>query len=122
MKLKNISKNSVINAVGRLVDPGIEVLMPVDYYAKNKAFVDNYVEKKQVEIAGIEEYREYVSLTMKNEESAPETIVTTLEAEEAKKANEAKEAEEAKKAEEAEKTKKAEEAKKVVKKATIKKA
>ncbi len=56
MTFENISENAVLNAVGRLVDPGKKINMPVDYYAAHKAFMDNYVTAKTGKIAGMEEY------------------------------------------------------------------
>ena len=60
MTFKNISENSIINAGGRLLDPGSKITMDVEYYAKYKNFVDNYVTKKVGEIGGIEEYEAFI--------------------------------------------------------------
>ncbi len=60
MTFENISENSVINAVGRLVDPGKKINMPVDYYSLHKAFVDGYVSEKKAKITGEDEYSLFV--------------------------------------------------------------
>ena len=73
MTFKNITKNAVINAAGRLVDPGVEIYMPVEYYAKHKAFVDTYVTEKKGKVGGLDEYKSFLqngpeSSTVKEEE------------------------------------------------------
>ena len=60
MTFKNISENAVINAAGRLLDPGMKVGMKVEYYDKHKDFVDAYVTKKVGEITGLDEYEDFI--------------------------------------------------------------
>jgi len=43
MKFKNITENAVLNAGGRLIEPGAEIYISDDYYNKHKDFIDKYV-------------------------------------------------------------------------------
>ena len=61
MTFKNISENAVLNAAGRLLDPGVKVFMNVEYYAKHKDFIDAYVARKVGEITGIKEYEDFMN-------------------------------------------------------------
>ena len=61
MTFKNISENAVLNAAGRLLDPGIKVSMKVEYYAKHKDFVDAYVTRKVGQITGMKEYEDFMN-------------------------------------------------------------
>ncbi len=60
MTFKNISENSVINAGGRLLDPGTKIPLKVEYYDKYKDFIDAYVTKGDGEIDGIKEYNDFI--------------------------------------------------------------
>ena len=75
MKFKNITENAVLNAAGRLVDPGKEIFMDVKYYAKHKGFIDAYVKDGKAEVSGIDEYERFISgasSTDEKEENAKE--------------------------------------------------
>ena len=60
MTVKNITENTLINVVGRLLDPQQKINMPLEYYVKHKVFVDAYVDAKEVEIGGMEEYEAHI--------------------------------------------------------------
>jgi hypothetical protein len=60
MTFENITKDTVVNAAGRLVDPGYKIDMPVEYYAKHKEFIDAYVSAGKAKIGGKEEYEEFL--------------------------------------------------------------
>jgi outer membrane biosynthesis protein TonB len=88
MTFKNITTNSILNAAGRLVDPGKTILMEVEYYEKHKSFVDKYVKEGKAEIGGLDEYEEF----LKNKDNPKEEekkekvdLIAEVQAEEAKK-------------------------------------
>jgi len=109
MTFKNITENAVLNAAGRLVDPGSEIFMPVEYYAKHKGFVDRYVEAKKAEIGGLDEYKKFLE-EGEVEEKKDEKV--DLMEEVLKEESENKEVKEEPKAEEEKKEPKKEEEKK----------
>ena len=79
MIFENITKNSVLNAVGRLVDPGSKIIMSVEYYAEYKTFIDGYVKKNLAKIEGIDEYKEFIKNGNKNEKELKEEKVDLIE-------------------------------------------
>jgi hypothetical protein len=72
MTFENITKNAVLNAGGRLVDPGKKISMDVEYYATHKNFVDAYVENKKAKITGLDEYKDFIENGGKKDEPKDE--------------------------------------------------
>jgi outer membrane biosynthesis protein TonB len=68
MTFENITEKSVLNAAGRLVDPGKKIDMPVEYYAEHKDFVDGFVTAKKAKIGGESEYKEFLKSGPKKDE------------------------------------------------------
>ena len=79
MIFENITENAVLNAVGRLVDPGGRTTMPVEYYSSNKSFIDQYVADKKAKIEGMDEYKSFIANGAKAEEKVPEPKVDLME-------------------------------------------
>ena len=74
MTFENITDNAVLNAAGRLVDPGKKINMPVEYYAEHKDFVDGYVKDKRAKIDGLDEYKAFLSSDKKPKEEKEEKV------------------------------------------------
>jgi len=74
MTFENISENAVLNAGGRLLDPGAKIPLDVEYYARYKDFIDAYVDRKVGKLSGLEEYEEFIRNGGKKEESKEEKV------------------------------------------------
>lgn len=99
MTFENISKNAVLNAGGRLLDPGAKIPLNVEYYAQYKDFIDSYVERKLGKLTGMEEYEDFIKNGGKKEEPEVEKV-DLMEEVRAEEEAAAKEAEAKAKAEE----------------------
>ena len=101
MTFENITENRVLNAAGRLVDPGVKISMPVSYYAEQKPFVDAYVEDKTAKITGMEEYTAFLGRAPEKEEPVENVDLMDEVIEEEKAKEEQKEIKEPEEAKEA---------------------
>lgn len=79
MTFENITENSVLNAAGRLVDPGKKIFMGVEYYAAHKDFIDGYVDSKKAKIDGIKEYEDFVKNGQKGNDKEDEKKVDLMD-------------------------------------------
>ena len=82
MTITNITDNRIINAAGRLIDPGKTILMEVSYYAQHKSFVDQYIKEGKAKIDGLDEYEAFLK-SGKEEEQKDESadLLTEVQAE-----------------------------------------
>ncbi len=85
MTFENITKKAVLNAAGRLVDPGSKITMPVEYYANHKDFIDAYVSDKKAKIGGTEEYKEFLKNDGKKPKKEEEKVDLMAEVQEEEK-------------------------------------
>ena len=96
MTFENITEKSVLNAAGRLVDPGKKITMPVSYYAEQKDFIDAYVKNGKAKVTGIDEYKKFIengAEVKKEEEVEKVDLMEEVQNEEAEKEQEAQKAE-----------------------------
>ena len=82
MTITNITDNRIINAAGRLIDPGKTILMEVSYYAQHKSFVDQYVKEGKAKIDGLDEYEAFLKSGKEEEQKdEPTDLLAEVQAE-----------------------------------------